>query len=123
MNGTSVALSPSYPTVTGNRSIAIFDVYVIRLSSSSALSHCSVGALQEYMGHGQMYVVRAFGPQIFTVDDYKVSKLFSTFTSARLVNEAGKFSRAPIKIFNYIIVVGQWAVPCDSAITLSFTFG
>ncbi|KAF8825111.1 hypothetical protein HHX47_DHR7000723 [Lentinula edodes] len=74
VNGTSVALSPSYPTVTGNHSIAIFDV-----------------------GTPGIY-----GPWA------DVSKLFSTFASARLVNEA---------------VVGQWAVPCDSAITLSFTFG
>ncbi|KAJ3853205.1 acid protease [Lentinula lateritia] len=73
VNGTSVALSPSYPTVTGNHSIAIFDV-----------------------GTPGIY-----GPWA------DVSKLFSTFASARLVNEA----------------VGQWAVPCDSAITLSFTFG
>ncbi|KAJ3767617.1 acid protease [Lentinula raphanica] len=73
VNGTSIALSPSYPAVTANHSIAMFDV-----------------------GTPGIY-----GPWA------DVSKLFATFTSARLVDETA----------------GQWAVPCDSAVTLSFTFG
>ncbi|KAJ3999464.1 aspartic peptidase domain-containing protein [Lentinula boryana] len=73
VNGTSVALSPSYPTVSANHSIAMFDV-----------------------GTPGIY-----GPWA------DVSKLFASFASARLVDEAA----------------GQWAVPCDSDITLSFTFG
>ncbi|KAJ4477163.1 acid protease, partial [Lentinula aciculospora] len=73
VNGTLITLSPSYPTVTANHSIAMFDVGTPGI----------------------------FGPWA------DISKLFSTFVSARLVDEAA----------------GQWAVPCDSAITLSFTFG
>ncbi|KIK63098.1 hypothetical protein GYMLUDRAFT_41409 [Collybiopsis luxurians FD-317 M1] len=73
VNGTSVSLSPSYPNVTANTSMAIFDV-----------------------GNPGIY-----GPWA------DVSKLFSSFESSRLVDANA----------------GQWAVPCESAITLSFRFG
>jgi hypothetical protein len=73
VNGTPIALSPSYPTVTANKSLAIFDV-----------------------GTPGIY-----GPWA------DVSNLFASFDGARLVDAS----------------VGQWAVPCDSAMTMSFTFG
>ncbi|KAE9407806.1 acid protease [Gymnopus androsaceus JB14] len=73
VNGTSIELSPSYPAVTANTSLAIFDIGTTGI----------------------------YGPWA------DVSNLFSSFSSSRLVDAAA----------------GQWAVPCDSKITLSFTFG
>ncbi|KAF9066644.1 aspartic peptidase domain-containing protein [Rhodocollybia butyracea] len=73
VNGTPITLAPSYPLITANRSIAIFDV-----------------------GTPGIY-----GPWA------DVSNLFSSFSSARLVDGA----------------TGQWAVPCDSEMTMSFLFG
>ncbi|TRM69412.1 aspartic peptidase domain-containing protein [Schizophyllum amplum] len=72
VNGTQVTTKPSYPAITGNTSLALFDV-----------------------GNSGIY-----GP----FEDVK--NLFSMIDSARLVDEAG-----------------QWAIPCDTVVPMTLTFG
>jgi len=72
VNGTGLVPSPTYPNITGNSSIALFDV-----------------------GTAGIY-----GPY------QDVSRLFGLIDGARLVDASG-----------------QWVVPCDVVVPMSFTFG
>ncbi|KAJ7650314.1 acid protease [Roridomyces roridus] len=73
VNGSGVSPLPSYPKVTGNSSLAMFDV-----------------------GNSGIY-----GPY------QDVERLFQQINGARLVDDDS----------------GQWAIPCDTVVPLSFTFG
>ncbi|KAK0469787.1 acid protease [Desarmillaria tabescens] len=73
INGSSLAPSPTYPNITNNASLAMFDV-----------------------GNNGIY-----GPY------QDVSRLFAAISGSRLVDTN----------------LGLWAIPCDTLIPMSFTFG
>ncbi|PBK75653.1 acid protease [Armillaria solidipes] len=73
VNGSSLTPSPTYPNITNNASLAMFDV-----------------------GNNGIY-----GPY------QDVSRLFATISGSRLVDTN----------------LGLWAIPCDTLVPISFTFG
>ena len=108
VNGTSFTPIPTYPSVTPDiGSLALLDVYVLSFRlrlSPNLLQLCRRGTPGMY------------GPY----DD--VSYLYSLIPGSRLVDTSKYAPRARFALADKG-AGGQWAVPCDTPVTMSFSFG